>query len=97
MSAVAPSWVPHSPAFAALTARVVCSPGASSVTVTRPATGEALADLPLSGPDDVVTAVQRARAVQPAWAALTVHERARVLLKVHDLVLRRQEEILDLL
>jgi succinate-semialdehyde dehydrogenase / glutarate-semialdehyde dehydrogenase len=97
MSAVAPSWVPQSPAFAALTARVACSPGVSSVAITRPATGGPLADLPLSGPDDVVTAVQRARAVQPAWAARSVHDRAQVLLRVHDLVLRRQDEVLDLL
>ncbi|WP_340295742.1 succinic semialdehyde dehydrogenase, partial [Aquipuribacter hungaricus] len=37
-----------------------------------------------------------ARAAQPAWAARSVAERARVLAAVHDLVLRRREELTDL-
>ncbi|WP_432102447.1 succinic semialdehyde dehydrogenase [Streptomyces sp. bgisy091] len=62
-----------------------------------PLTGEKLADLPESGPDDVRTAFERARAAQPAWAATPVRARAAVLLRFHDLVLRRQSEVLDLI
>ncbi|MFG2428733.1 succinic semialdehyde dehydrogenase [Streptomyces sp. NPDC048590] len=62
-----------------------------------PLTGEKLADLPESGPDDVRTAFERARAAQPAWAATPVRARATVLLRFHDLVLRRQSEVLDLI
>ncbi|WP_031083837.1 aldehyde dehydrogenase family protein, partial [Streptomyces sp. NRRL WC-3549] len=62
-----------------------------------PFTGEKLADLPESTPEDVDTAFERARAAQPAWAATPVRTRAAVLLRFHDLVLRRQSEVLDLI
>ncbi|MEU0137138.1 succinic semialdehyde dehydrogenase [Streptomyces sp. NPDC006296] len=62
-----------------------------------PFTGERLAELPESTPEDVATAFDRARAAQPAWAATPVRARAAVLLRFHDLVLRRQSEVLDLI
>ncbi|MFJ1599398.1 succinic semialdehyde dehydrogenase [Streptomyces sp. NPDC088261] len=62
-----------------------------------PFTGEKLADLPASTPEDVATAFARARAAQPLWAALPVRRRAAVLLRFHDLVLERQAEVLDLI
>ncbi len=79
-----------------LVARVTASPGAPRVTTTAPFTGAPLADLPQSSPDDVRTAVARARSAQPAWAARDVRDRAAVLLRLHDLVLQRQGEGLDL-
>ncbi|MFI6119841.1 succinic semialdehyde dehydrogenase [Streptomyces sp. NPDC051064] len=62
-----------------------------------PFTGEKLADLPESTPEDVEAAFERARAAQPAWAATPVRARAAVLLRFHDLVLERQSEVLDLI
>ncbi|MFE9885195.1 succinic semialdehyde dehydrogenase [Streptomyces scopuliridis] len=62
-----------------------------------PFTGERLAELPESTPEDVATAFERARAAQPLWAALPVRQRAAVLLRFHDLVLERQAEVLDLI
>ncbi|GGP71834.1 succinic semialdehyde dehydrogenase [Streptomyces melanogenes] len=62
-----------------------------------PFTGEKLADLPESTPDDVAGAFARARAAQPAWAAVPASRRAAVLLRFHDLVLARQAEVLDLI
>ncbi|MER5553159.1 succinic semialdehyde dehydrogenase [Streptomyces sp. NPDC002793] len=62
-----------------------------------PFTGEKLADLPESTPEDVETAFERARAAQSAWAATPVRARAAVLLRFHDLVLQRQSEVLDLI
>ncbi|MFC7307440.1 succinic semialdehyde dehydrogenase [Streptomyces monticola] len=62
-----------------------------------PFTGEKLADLPESTPEDVATAFERARAAQGAWAATPVRKRAAVLLRFHDLVLARQAEVLDLI
>ncbi|HET6358260.1 succinic semialdehyde dehydrogenase [Streptomyces sp.] len=62
-----------------------------------PFTGEKLADLPESTPDDVAEAFERARAAQPAWAATPARARAAVLLRFHDLVLERQAEVLDLI
>ncbi|MCX4512715.1 succinic semialdehyde dehydrogenase [Streptomyces sp. NBC_01619] len=62
-----------------------------------PFTGEKLADLPESTPEDVAEAFTRARAAQPAWAATSPRARAAVLLRFHDLVLERQAEVLDLI
>lgn len=62
-----------------------------------PFTGEKLADLPESTPEDVATAFERARVAQKAWARTPVRQRAAVLLRFHDLVLQRQTEVLDLI
>ncbi|MEU3072488.1 succinic semialdehyde dehydrogenase [Streptomyces laurentii] len=62
-----------------------------------PFTGDKLADLPESTPEDVAEAYARARAAQVAWAATPVRTRAGVLLRFHDLILSRQAEILDLI
>ncbi|MET9950446.1 succinic semialdehyde dehydrogenase [Streptomyces sp. NPDC006339] len=62
-----------------------------------PFTGDKLADLPESTPEDVAAAFARARAAQGAWAATPVRARAAVLLRFHDLVLQRQGEVLDLI
>ncbi|MFI0208093.1 succinic semialdehyde dehydrogenase [Streptomyces diastaticus] len=62
-----------------------------------PFTGEKLADLPESTPEEVADAFARARAAQEAWAATPLARRAAVLLRFHDLVLARQAEVLDLI
>ncbi|HVN11710.1 MAG TPA: succinic semialdehyde dehydrogenase [Kineosporiaceae bacterium] len=79
-----------------LTARVAAAADARRMTTTAPFTSAPLAELPVSTPDDVRAAVARARSAQPAWAARTPRERAAVLLRLHDLVLVRQSELLDL-
>ena len=65
--------------------------------VTNAMTGEPLGRVPHCSADDVVAAAGRARAVQTDWAARPIAERAAVLLRFHDLVLRRQDEVLDLI
>ncbi|MGA4840121.1 succinic semialdehyde dehydrogenase [Streptomyces sp. G45] len=62
-----------------------------------PFTGEKLADLPESTPEDVATAFERARTAQIAWSRTPVRQRAAVLLRFHDLLLQRQAEALDLI
>lgn len=79
-----------------LIARVAAAPGAQTLQTTTPLTGAPLAEIPQSTVEDVAAAVENARHAQAAWAATPVERRARVLLRVHDLVLRRREEILDL-
>ncbi|WP_406303410.1 succinic semialdehyde dehydrogenase [Streptomyces sp. NBC_00885] len=71
--------------------------GSGTTANHTPFTGEKLADLPESTPDDVAEAFERARAAQPAWAATPARARAAVLLRFHDLVLERQAEVLDLI
>lgn len=62
-----------------------------------PFTGEKLADLPESTPEDVEKAFEAARAAQAVWARIPVRRRAAVLLRFHDLLLERQAEVLDLI
>jgi aminomuconate-semialdehyde/2-hydroxymuconate-6-semialdehyde dehydrogenase len=45
----------------------------------NPATGEVLCEIPASTAEDVDAAVAAARAAQPAWAAVSVQDRAKVL------------------
>ncbi|MFD3455769.1 succinic semialdehyde dehydrogenase [Streptomyces sp. NPDC058691] len=81
-----------------LVARLTRGVGGSGRTVNHtPMTGETLAELPESTPQDVAAAYERAREAQRAWAATPVRKRAAVLLRFHDLVLRRQAEVLDLI
>ncbi|MGW4594413.1 succinic semialdehyde dehydrogenase [Streptomyces sp. NPDC004457] len=61
-----------------------------------PFTGEKLADLPESTPQDVGKAFEVARAAQAVWTKVPVRQRAAVLLRFHDLLLERQAEVLDL-
>ena len=46
---------------------------------------------------DVALAVERARAAQPAWAARPAAERKVIFMRYHDLLLHRQDTMLDLL
>lgn len=93
-----PVVVPASPQLIhRLITRVPCSPVAPTLTVTTPLTGATLAEIPQCTGDDVAAAVASARCAHSAWAAEPVRARAAVLRRVHDLVLRRREEILDLI
>ncbi|WP_239099926.1 succinic semialdehyde dehydrogenase [Phycicoccus sp. CSK15P-2] len=66
------------------------------LTTHTPMTGAPLATFPGSTAEDVGVAVDRARAAQRRWEAVPVADRARWLLDLHDLVLARQSELLDL-
>ncbi len=71
--------------------------GRATLQVTSPLTGAVVGEVPVGTEEDVVAAVARAREVQHAWAAAPVRDRAAVLLRYHDLVLDRQDELLDLI
>ena len=80
----------------ALTDRLVASSGRVA-TVHAPSTGQPLATIPQSGADDVAEAFDRARRAQRAWRHVPLDDRAAMLLRLHDIVLDRQAEILDLI
>ena len=67
-----------------------------SVTVHNPATGALLAELPEATKADVDAAVARARAAQPAWAALGPRARAEALGRVQEALLMARQEIADI-
>lgn len=80
-----------------LAARVQAGDPERRLEVTNAMTGAGLGQVPRCSPADVAAAAKRARSVQKAWAARPVEERAAVLLRFHDLVLGRQDEVLDLI
>jgi succinate-semialdehyde dehydrogenase/glutarate-semialdehyde dehydrogenase len=61
-----------------------------------PFTGERATTLPVSTEADVEHAFTMARRAQRVWAQRTPRERARVLLRFHDLVLAQQAEVMDI-
>jgi betaine-aldehyde dehydrogenase len=64
--------------------------------VTNPANGEVIADMPLSGEEDVNRAVAAAKAAFPGWSTTTPAERATAMLKLADILDEHGEEIADL-
>jgi acyl-CoA reductase-like NAD-dependent aldehyde dehydrogenase len=80
----------------ALVAQLSCTTS-DTATVIAPFTGQPLHDLPHSSIRDVEDAALAARHAQLAWQAAGFAHRRAVLLRAHDLVLERREELLDLL
>jgi betaine-aldehyde dehydrogenase len=63
--------------------------------VVDPATGEAYAEAPVSGPEDVDDAVAAAGRAFAGWRDHTPAERSRLLLRVADAIERRADEIVE--
>ncbi len=61
------------------------------------ATGEELARVPSMTEEQARSAVDRARAAQPVWAAQTSEVRERIILRFRDLLIDRAEEIAELI
>lgn len=64
-----------------------------ALRVVDPATLETVAEVPSATPDDARAAYERARAAQPAWAALPLRERAAVLRRLGEIVLRERDAL----
>lgn len=75
----------------------VCAARTSEYPTTAVFTGDRLATLPESGPDDVATAVERAAMAQAGWAATPPRTRLAVFERFHELVLRERDTVLDLI
>ncbi|MEU4690836.1 succinic semialdehyde dehydrogenase [Actinoplanes sp. NPDC023714] len=73
--------------------------GGSEGTRTATAPFDALPSVavPACGVKEVDAAAERAREAQRAWAALSYRARAAVVLRFHDLLVERQDEVLDLI
>ena len=80
----------------ALAARVRTEGPREHMEIEQPFNGGLLGCVPKCTPEDVEAALARARDVQAAWARTPFAERRAVLRRFHDLVLARQDEILDL-
>jgi betaine-aldehyde dehydrogenase len=64
--------------------------------ILNPATGEAIAEAPMSSPADVDRAVKAARAAWNGWATTTPGERALALLKLADVIEEHSDELSEL-
>ena len=70
---------------------------ARTVRSVDPVTGTVWREYAASGPAEVGAAVARARATQPAWAALPVSARADALGRFHAALVRRRHDVADVL
>jgi len=68
-----------------------------AIPVEIPFTGEILAHTPRCTAASVAMAVRRASRAQEIWQQRSFSERGKVFLRYHDLILQRQDEILDLI
>jgi succinate-semialdehyde dehydrogenase/glutarate-semialdehyde dehydrogenase len=80
----------------ALVAQLSCTTS-DTATVIAPFTGQPLHELPQSSVGDIQQAAIIARQAQIAWQTAGFAHRRAVLLRAHDLILQRREELLDLL
>jgi aldehyde dehydrogenase (NAD+) len=63
------------------------------VPTINPATEEPLAEIAFAGPEDVLAAVESARAAAPKWAALAPLERGKYLFRIARLIQERAREL----
>jgi acyl-CoA reductase-like NAD-dependent aldehyde dehydrogenase len=80
-----------------MTVTATAPKGAASFESLSPATGEVVATLPVHGPDDVAAAVDRARPAARWWAELGYAGRRRRLRAFSRVLVRRRDELLDLI
>lgn len=71
--------------------------GTGTIPVENPATEETIAMIPAGSEADAVKALEAAQAAQPDWAALPAIERAVLLLKLADLVVRDREKLAEVI
>ncbi|MCU0295899.1 MAG: succinic semialdehyde dehydrogenase [Candidatus Nanopelagicales bacterium] len=80
-----------------LIAQVVAAPKAETLHSISPFTLEPLAEIPISTAEDVDLAFETARRAQKRWAQWTPKERAKIILRFHDIMLEHRSTTLDLI
>jgi succinate-semialdehyde dehydrogenase / glutarate-semialdehyde dehydrogenase len=84
--------------FETLTSHISgCPKSRELLNIYTPFDGSVLGKTPRCNEADVQYAVNQARAAQPRWSATPIGERSRIFLRFHDLLLDRQDEVLDLI
>ncbi|KRB79284.1 succinate-semialdehyde dehydrogenase [Nocardioides sp. Root190] len=100
-NSVQPAWV-TAERIAAWSGWVARDPAGTATstetsTATAPYDGLATASVPVSSASDVVDAIARARTAQVTWALLPWATRSAMVLRFHDLLVERQDEVIDLI
>jgi succinate-semialdehyde dehydrogenase / glutarate-semialdehyde dehydrogenase len=78
-----------------LAALVTAAPDRPRQSSYAPFDGAVVGEVPTCTADDVAEAQRRARAAQREWAARPLADRCAVILRYHDLILERQDQVLD--
>jgi malonate-semialdehyde dehydrogenase (acetylating)/methylmalonate-semialdehyde dehydrogenase len=73
------------------------SPTGRTHKVWNPSTGEVQAEVPLGDAALLAHAVEKAKAVQPEWAAMNPQKRARVFFKYKELIEANMQQLAELL
>jgi len=68
-------------------------PGAASIAVSNPATGEVIGQVPRFGAAEAREAIEAAAAALPGWRAQTAGERAATLRALSGLLLEHLEDL----
>lgn len=76
---------------------LVARPSGATFAPVAPYDLEPTVELPTCTADDVADVVASARAAQPGWRITPVARRADVMLAFHDLLIERQDEVIDLI
>lgn len=93
-------WPHHlTPDGVAALARMIPQAGGERelIAVHTPFTGEQIGTVPACNAADVNEALARARRAQKTWAQTPLAERRAILLRYHDLLLRRKDELIDVI
>ena len=67
------------------------------IDIHAPFTNEVIGAIPQATPEDVKTAAAKARKAQESWRNVEPKTRAKVLLRFHDLLLQRADEVTDVI
>lgn len=78
-------------------AAATVTPPTGRIVSINPATGAPLGDVEEMSADAVKAAIAKARAAQPAWAALPLEHRCKRVLRFAEVLMARAEEVIDLL
>ncbi|GAB3082813.1 succinic semialdehyde dehydrogenase [Corynebacterium aquatimens] len=68
-----------------------------TITIKSPATGKVVGTTNYYDAEVAQQAIERARAKQGEWAKTPIAERKKIFLRFHDLVLKHQKEMLDII
>ena len=68
-----------------------------SMPVVSPISGEVVGQVPRLTADKVIGAVRSARAAQVEWAARPFKERAAIIIRFHDAILKQSEDLFEVL
>jgi len=66
------------------------------IAINNPNTGKLIYELPQLSAADVELAVANARSAQAQWAKSSIAERSKILFRLHDIILEKQDQLMDI-